>query len=53
LDPFVGRPAQQIVFQEAVRAVDEQVERLARLEQELLELAPKTDRIYPAMGDER
>jgi transposase len=45
--------AQQIVFQEAVRAVDEQVERLVRLEQELLELAPKTDRIYLAMGDER
>ena len=28
-------PAQQIVFQESVRAVDEQVERMARLETEL------------------
>ena len=33
-------PAQQIVFQESLRAVDEQVERLARLERELLDLAP-------------
>jgi transposase len=33
-------PAQQIVFQESLHAVDEQVERLARLERELLELAP-------------
>lgn len=41
-------PAQQIVFQEAVRAVDEQVERLARLEHELLELAPKW-RLYPVV----
>ena len=41
-------PAQQIVFQEAVRAVDEQVERLARLEKELLELAPKW-RLYPVV----
>ena len=39
-------PAQQIVFQEAVRAVDEQVERLARLESELRELAPAW-RLYP------
>jgi transposase len=41
-------PAQQIVFQEGVRAVDEQVERLARLENELLELAPKW-RLYPVV----
>jgi transposase len=33
-------PAQQIVFQESVRAVDEQVDRLKRLEAELLERAP-------------
>jgi transposase len=33
-------PAQQIVFQESVRAVDEQVDRLQRLEAELLERAP-------------
>ena len=33
-------PAQQIVFQESLHAVDEQVERLARLERELVELAP-------------
>lgn len=32
--------AQQIVFQESVRAVDEQVDRLGRLEAELLERAP-------------
>ena len=32
-------PAQQIVFQESVRAVDEQVDRLARLEAELREYA--------------
>ena len=32
-------PAQQIVFQEAVKAVDEQVDRLARLEAELRECA--------------
>src|SRR5213593_616172 len=38
--------AQQIVFQESVRAVDEQVERLHRVEQELLELAPSW-RLYP------
>jgi len=41
-------PAQQIVFQEAVRAVDEQVERLARLEQELRDLAPSW-RLYPVV----
>lgn len=34
-------PAQQIVFQESIRAVDEQVERLRRLEDELLDLAPQ------------
>ena len=38
--------AQQIVFQESVRAVDEQVDRLARLEAELLERAPGW-RLYP------
>jgi transposase len=41
-------PAQQIVFQEAIRAVDEQVERLERLEQELAELAPAW-RMYPVV----
>ena len=41
-------PAQQIVFQEAVRAVDEQVERLARLEHELLDLAPSW-RMFPVV----
>ena len=41
-------PAQQIVFQEAVQAVDEQVDRLARLEAELRELAP-TWRLYPVV----
>jgi transposase len=41
-------PAQQIVFQESLRAVDEQVERLARLEQQLLELAPAW-RLYPVV----
>jgi transposase len=41
-------PAQQIVFQEAMRAVDEQVERLARLEEQLLELAPAW-RLYPVV----
>lgn len=39
---------QQIVFQEFVRAVDEQVDRLQRLEAELLELAP-TWRLYPVV----
>jgi len=33
-------PAQQIVFQESVRAVDEQVERLHRIEAELRAVAP-------------
>jgi transposase len=33
-------PAQQIVFQESVRAVDEQVDRLQRIEKELLDLVP-------------
>jgi transposase len=41
-------PAQQIVFQESVRAVDEQVDRLERLEAELLERAP-TWRLYPVV----
>lgn len=41
-------PAQQIVFQESLRAVDEQVDRLARIEKELLELAP-TWRLYPVV----
>lgn len=39
-------PAQQIVFQESVRAVDEQVDRLARIEAELQDLAPRWQR-YP------
>lgn len=39
-------PAQQIVFQEAIRAVDEQVERLHRLEAELHDLLP-TWRLAP------
>jgi transposase len=39
---------QQIVFQEAIRAVDEQVDRLARVEKELFELAPKW-RLYPVV----
>jgi transposase len=34
-------PAQQIVFQESVRAVDEQVDRLARIETELRDAAPR------------
>jgi transposase len=33
-------PAQQIVFQESLRAVDEQVERLKRLQAELTDLVP-------------
>jgi transposase len=41
-------PAQQIVFQESVRAVDEQVDRLARLEAERLERAPAW-RLYPVV----
>lgn len=41
-------PAQQIVFQEAIRAVDEQVDRLDRFEQELAELAPEW-RLYPVV----
>ena len=41
-------PAQQIVFQESLHAVDEQVERLGRLERELLELAPSW-RLYPVV----
>ena len=41
-------PTQQIVFQESVRAVDEQVDRLRRLEAELLERTP-TWRLYPVV----
>jgi transposase len=41
-------PAQQIVFQEAVKAVDEQVDRLTRLEAELRELGP-TWRLSPVV----
>jgi transposase len=41
-------PAQQIVFQESVRAVDEQVDRLQRLEAELRALAPQWHR-YPVV----
>ncbi len=41
-------PVQQIVFQEYVQAVDEQVKRLGRLEQELLDLAPSW-RLYPVV----
>jgi len=39
---------QQIVFQESLHAVDEQVERLARLEKELLDTAP-TWRLFPVV----
>ena len=41
-------PIQQIVFQESILAVDEQVERLSRIEQELLDLAPSW-RLYPVV----
>jgi len=41
-------PAQQIVFQESVRAIDEQIDRLQRLEAELLERAPEW-RLYPVV----
>jgi transposase len=41
-------PAQQIVFQESIRAVDEQVDRVHRLETELLERAPAW-RLYPVV----
>jgi len=41
-------PAQQIVFQESVRAVDEQVDRLQRLEAELRDRAPAW-RLYPVV----
>ncbi len=34
-------PAQQIVFQESLRAVDEQVDRIQRLETELRDVAPR------------
>jgi transposase len=41
-------PAQQIVFQELVHAVDEQVERVRRLENELFDLAPRW-RMWPVV----
>jgi transposase len=41
-------PTQQIVFQESVRAVDEQVDRRQRLDAELLERAPAW-RLYPVV----
>ncbi|MGH9201878.1 MAG: IS110 family transposase, partial [Vicinamibacterales bacterium] len=41
-------PVQQIVFQEALKAVDEQVDRLTRLEAELQDLGP-TWRLYPVV----
>jgi transposase len=41
-------PAQQIVFQESIRAVDEQVDRVQRLEAELRERAPAW-RLYPVV----
>jgi len=41
-------PAQQVVFQESVRAVDEQIDRLHRVEQELLAMAPSW-RLYPVV----
>lgn len=44
--------AQQIVFQEFLHAVDEQVERLDRLEKELLAAAP-TWRLYPSSKPSR
>jgi transposase len=41
-------PAQQVVFQESLHAVDEQAARLARLERELAALAPGW-RLYPVV----
>ena len=41
-------PSQQIVFQESVLAVDEQVDRLQRIEQELLDIATSW-RMYPVV----
>jgi len=41
-------PAQQIVFQETLRAVDDEVERMQRLEAELRERAPEW-RLYPVV----
>lgn len=41
-------PAQQIVFQESVRAVDQQVERVQRLDTELAEHVPSW-RLYPVV----
>jgi transposase len=42
-------PAQQIVFQESIRAVDEQVDRVKRLEAELLACTP-TWRLQPVVA---
>jgi transposase len=41
-------PAQQVVFQESLHAVDEQTERVARLERELAELLPSW-RLHPVV----
>ena len=41
-------PAQQIVFQESIRAVDEQVDRVQRLEDQLHDLGPAW-RLYPVV----
>lgn len=41
-------PVQQIVFQESIHAVDEQAERLVRLEEQLRERAPKW-RLWPVV----
>src|SRR4029453_16606124 len=41
-------PAQQVVFQESVCAVDEQIDRLHRVEQELLAMAPSW-RLFPVV----
>lgn len=41
-------PAQQIVFEEYVRAIDEQVQRVGRIEQQLHESAPSW-RLYPVV----
>lgn len=41
-------PTQQIVFQESLHAVDEQVQRLRRIEQQLLEVTPPW-RLFPVV----
>jgi transposase len=41
-------PAQQIVFQEFIRAVDEQIDRLRRIEEQLLEYGPQW-RLWPVV----